>query len=136
MALTTDGLALPLSAPYRPVCGVVVVAAVAGITFDAAWGLLAGMHRPGWTGMTHEETRTKALRHLGVEVVRCLISGRSTLNTLAKRLDPDRRYIVRTHRHVQLVHQGHILDQGGWRPITPKDWACRKYVTSVLRVEE
>lgn len=135
MTLTTEGLALPMDATRRPVCGVVVVAAVAGVTFSDAWGLLAGMHKPGWKGWTDERVRNTALMHYGVKLARIHVN-RTTLNALAPRLDPERRYIIRTSRHVQLVYRGQVLDQGGWRPISPKDWACRKYVTSVLRVEE
>lgn len=135
MTLSTDGLALPDDAKLRPVCGVVAVAAIAGITFAEAWSAMSKNRPASWQGWTHESERTAMLAEMGVKLVK-LYANRTTLNALSKRLDPEARYIIRTNRHVVVVHRGQVLDQYGLRPISAKDGPCRKYVTSILRVEE
>ena len=134
--MTLDGLACPDGVEYRPVCGVVAVAAAAGITFEAAWRALSVYYGPRWGGRTYDEHRMKALRKLGVklEPVR-LPRRRLTLNAALRWFRPGVRYIVRTTDHVQIIKDDIILDQSGSRPVA----GCplrRKIVKNAYRIVE
>ncbi|SFZ81633.1 hypothetical protein SAMN02983003_0605 [Devosia enhydra] len=134
MAPTIEGLALPQDARIGPNCGVTAVAVAAGVPFATAWALMAPAHGATWKGRSTEAERLTALAKLGVRVERIHVN-RMTLNALAKRLDPTRRYIIRTTGHVQICKGGMMVDQRGARPIAG-DRASRKFVTSVLRIVE
>lgn len=127
-----DGLALPADARMGPNCGVTAVAIVAGVSFAEAFAMLRGSKSARWKGRTTESERLAVLARLGVTLSRIHVR-RMTLATLARRLDPTRRYIVRTTGHVQVLQGGQMIDQCGPRPVMGP--VSRKIVTSVLRVD-
>lgn len=136
--LTLEGLACPAGVEKRGVCGVVTVAAAAGITFDQAWALLSCFYGPRWGGRTYAHHRHHVLAALGVRLTeeRRLTQGkRRTLKTLVRFLKPGVRYIIETTGHVQIVKDGIVLDQAGPRPVND-GWAERKRVQSVHSIVE
>lgn len=134
--LTLAGLACPHGVEYRPVCGVVALAAATGITFDEAWWRLAKFYGPNWGGRTHDCHRHAVMRDLGVKTARVRFRGRKvTLGSILGRLQPGVRFVVRTTDHVQIIADGMVLDQQGIRPAAG-DWTARKLVKSVTRIIE
>lgn len=133
--LTLEGLACPDGVERRPVCGVVVAAAAAGVTFDEAWKRFAKFYGPRWTGATHKKHRDKVLKDLGVRLKAVPVPRPMTLKTALRLLRPRRRYIVWTSGHIQIVQGGMVLDQAGPRPVAG-DWTGRKRVVLIQEIEE
>lgn len=130
----TDGLSLPEdNCATGPNCGVTAVAIAAGISFAQAWDLLRNGRNANWKGRTNEAERNKALTALGVKLVPVGIGRRASLKTVARLLNPDHRYLVRTTGHVQILGGGLMVDQRGARPVDGA--VARKIVRSVYRIE-
>jgi hypothetical protein len=103
-------------------CGVVAVAACAGVPYDTAWELLQGYtaKRTGkrkWTGGTFDHERAKALDVLGV--ARELVHfNRGQFRTWARtQALPGRTYMVTITGHVVTYKDGVFMDQCGSGPV-------------------
>lgn len=137
-----DGMTVPAGTRMGPVCGVVAVAAAAGVDFDTAWRVmepLARVYLPaacrrGWNGLSTSRMREKALQQLGVgfHTVRF---PRMQLRTFAEHARPGVLYMVRTTGHVQMVRNGSAMDQGGVRSISRWNGMDRKLVSHVIEIE-
>src|SRR5690606_16751283 len=94
-----------------------------------------------WSGRTTHGVREIILKRYGVSLERVpgvgpFVGCRSmTLQTFVTRFArPGVRYVVRTTGHVQIVQDGHVIDQGGLKPVL-EHWGRRKRVTFAHVVE-
>lgn len=104
-------------------CGVVAVAACAGVPYDTAWDLLKGytarrMGKLTWTGGTFEHERAKALIVLGVAYERLTFKRGQQFRTWARtQAKPGVTYMVTVTGHVVTYKDGVFMDQCGSGPV-------------------
>lgn len=104
-------------------CGVVAVAACAGVTYDIAWGLIQGytakrLGKRKWTGGTFEWERAKALTALGVDHGVCAFKRGQQFRTWARtQAKPGVTYMVTVTGHVVTYKDGVFMDQCGSGPV-------------------
>ena len=140
-----------VSAVRTPVCGVVAVAHVAGVSAETAFAEFKQhlQKTARWRGRTTEAERRRMLEHYKVRfellgqprLKREGRRGRPKLNTLGMQLQQWAElcaqdgvwYLVTTSRHCQVVRDGIVTDQGGTQQMRDF-WGRRKHVKSVLHI--
>ena len=134
-----------------PVCGVVAVAHVAGVSAETAFAEFKQhlQKTARWRGRTTEAERRRMLEHYEVRfellgqprLKREGRRGRPKLNTLGMQLQQWAEicahegvcYLVTTSRHCQVVRDGIVTDQGGTQQMRDF-WGRRKHVKSVVQI--
>jgi hypothetical protein len=119
-------------------CGVVAVAACAGVSYATAWDILKAhaarrMGKRKWTGGTFHYERAKALDVLGVkrELVRF---NRGQFRTWARtQALPGRTYMVTITGHVVTYKDGVFMDQCGSGPVETS-FVGRKMLRSIYLI--
>jgi hypothetical protein len=137
-------MALPRDARKGPNCGVTAAAVATGCSFAESWNLIKTTHnkRKNWRGSTYFWELDCVFNAFGLKTK--LISlpvrpGRRhiQLKTLVRDyLDPTKRYVIWTTKHVQVVRGDELIDQAGLRPVKTKGWAGKRVKKIVEIVED
>lgn len=99
-----------------PCCGVVAVAALAGVSFPVAWEVLGRGRAHNWRGRTMHHMRLDALTELGFRHNTVAMFTGVTLSKFALSCRPGRAYMVAIRGHVVVVCDDMVLDQDGILP--------------------
>lgn len=100
-----------------PCCGVVAVAAMAGVPFATAWNLLGQDRAHNWKGRTVHSARIAALYDLGYNVNTVQLYGQWTLRAFVEKYAKHgRSYMVHVRGHVMVVRDDIVIDQEGAIP--------------------
>lgn len=138
------GFEAPADYARGPVCGILGVAMVAGISFTESVTLFnqvriardpkARLFGRGWQGRTHDWEREAVLDLLGLSWGRWRLNDR-TLRHFVLTSDPTWRYMVRTSGHIMTIHGHYCVDQGSPQGChIDKFWKRRATVTDVWYV--
>jgi hypothetical protein len=103
-----------------PNCGVTAVAIVAGVSLDEAMAVIRNIKNKSgrWKGSTRHNDRILALEHFKVPHKAYALHDRRKLFAWVRdRAEPGKLYMLRVTRHVVLVKDGWVLDQGGVKRI-------------------
>lgn len=122
----------------KPICGVLAVAVIAGVTFkEATLAIKANMlpHQKRHGGKTYHEQRLGALKQLGVEFHDQLRLDRITLNHWLCSSNPisGTMYMINVTGHVIIYKDGFVIDQRGKVPYEEYP-NKRQYVRNVTRI--
>jgi hypothetical protein len=121
----------------KPICGVLAVAVVAGITFAEATevikrNLMPWQKRHG--GRTYPEQLEASLRELNVNFHVLPIMEKLTLERwITKYCNPGKTYMIATSRHFVTFRDGIVVDQYEINPISVFG-ARRCFVRQVLEI--
>lgn len=125
----------------RPVCGVIVTAIAAGITFKEAWNYYRKSESPNWRGALAMSKITRGIKAHGVKVTNCTKLMERYRNKPFRKfltenalVDPVSVFVVYTNRHVQVVQGHRVLDQQGVST-NAKYWGLGRRVIGILRVD-
>ena len=121
-----------------PNCGVTAVAIASGVSFSRAWNVFKTMgvsyyQKRNWKGGTYTHHQANALDKLGIEHKEVAFN-RCNLRTLVNTLESGKLYMVTTGRHVQMVMDGHVIDQRGAKHIE-EFWGKKKFVEKILEIK-
>jgi hypothetical protein len=131
-----DGMACGL-----PNCGVVSVAACAGVDYatarTAVWNNLPPKRRMNWKGRTYPNERTHALSELRVNFMTTWSRGyrqRMAFKTwAAQHAKPGVTYMVSVTGHVVTYRDGVAMDQGGLHTVATSRLG-RKVMHSAIQI--
>jgi hypothetical protein len=130
------GLSVPTDIKNDPLCGVLAIAVVSKKTLTETYKIMARKHRSNWKGATTLPERMSALNKLGIEYDNVTFKAPISLRKwVAQNAVNDKTYMITTTGHVQVVRNGHVIDQGGCKTI----WTytkCGKKVTNILEIKE
>lgn len=122
-----------------PCCGVLAVAMLAGVTFEAAWDAIKPhvRRRGSWQGSTYDWQRRKALEALGVKFVEERFYDKPmTVKTFVEWLaKPNTHYNVHVRGHVVHVFNGVVTDQAESLPAREHRSGRRKVTQVWQRVD-
>lgn len=135
-----EGMTLPLDTNRNaPNCGVVSTAIAAGVSYNEAFMafiIVGGEWHKNWKGATTRLQRRDVLKHFGVKFTEIPVPEPMTLHRwMANHSWPSERYMVTTTGHVQMVHDGHVTDQKGLRPIDQYRWRSKR-IKHIWRIDK
>lgn len=124
----------------KPICGVLAVAVAAGVTYDVAHDAIKRAmhkltpHRQRFGGWTQPNWQNDALSQLGVKFEETIIASKKPklINAIAD-FEPDVTYIVGTPKHVQVIRNGVLIDQGKLAPVATCSQA-KKHVNRIVKI--
>jgi len=119
-----------------PLCGVMAVANCAGVAIQDAFETFKAKCKKSssWKGATRSSERNKMLKYYKVKFTEAKVGKCSLAKFIDWNTAKNKKYIVRTGGHVQVVENGLVTDQRGTFPID-EFWGKRKIVTHVLVIK-
>ncbi len=120
----------------KPICGVLAVAVVAGVTFKkATLAIKANMlpHQKRHGGKTYHEQRLGALRDLGIKFHDQMWDKVALNRFITGAAQPDTMYMINVTGHVIVYKDGFVIDQRGKVPYEEYP-NKRQYVRNVTRI--
>lgn len=144
MSNEIQGMSLPKDAKSGPNCGLTSLAIVAGCSlkeaeeaYQQSLEAIVGRRMQGnWRGRTYMEPLKRAMTKKGVKYATMLGVPQKVLHRFIKEnADPNKRYLIRTTGHIQIVRGNMVVDQAGLKPID-NYWGRRKQVKEILVIDD
>ena len=131
------GISVPTDIKNQGLCGVLAIAVVTGKTLGEVFSFMARKHKGNWKGSTTHQERILTMKTFGVKFIDLGVPNfLINLERWTKRYAlPNKTYMVQTTGHVQVIRNGHIMDQGGCRLVGLSRLKGKK-VVNVLEIIE
>jgi len=124
----------------KPNCGVVAVAYVAQRPVEEVTEVMKKIRGAGsrWNGATNWVDRNTAMSHYNVSAKKILDVKSQALKTWMKNeydntYDPEKKYMVNTTGHVQIIDKGFVIDQRGCNSIN-EYWGKNKRIKRIHEI--